>query len=92
MNSLIDTLLAEHRLMAEAQATVRRDLLALAAQQRETLDPTTIAHLADCYRRHIAREEETLLPLARRLLMPEDVAEISRSMTARRLPPPDASP
>ena len=84
VNSLIETLLGEHQVMAEALDTVRRDLLALVAAQRGPLDAAAIAHLADCYRRHIAREESSLLPLAKRLLTAEDVVRLSLAMTERR--------
>ena len=84
VKSLIDALLADHQAMAEALAVVRTSLIELSTAQRWSVDATAIRHLADCYRCHIAREEGTLLPLAKRLLTAEDVTELSRAMTARR--------
>ena len=84
VQQLVAGLLADHRLMAEALAIVRRNLIALSTQRTDSLDASAIAHLATCYRRHIAKEEDRLLPLARRVLTPNNIGEISRQMTARR--------
>ncbi len=84
VKSLIDTLLADHQTMAKALAVVRTNLIGLSTAQRPSIDAAAIRHLADCYRRHIAREESSLLPLAKRLLTAEDVVRLSLAMTERR--------
>ena len=84
VKSLIDALLADHQTMAMVLAVVRTDLIELSTAPRQSIDAAAIRHLADCYRRHIAREESSLLPLAKRLLTAADVIRLSHAMTERR--------
>lgn len=84
VRALVDDLLAEHARMAEAVDAVRRELRPIAEGARGTLDAEVLARMAALYRRHIARETRDLLPLARRLLTPGDIAALGRAMSVRR--------
>jgi hemerythrin-like domain-containing protein len=43
-----------------------------------------VREFSETQRRHVTWEDRVLLPLARQRLTPEDLAEIGRSMAARR--------
>ncbi|MBS1197020.1 MAG: hemerythrin protein [Proteobacteria bacterium] len=82
--ALVRDLLADHVLMAEALAEVRRQLLLIAEAKSAALEENAVRLLASRYRRHIARENAELLPLSQRLLTPLDMRSLSQAMTARR--------
>ena len=86
--SLIDELLRDHAQMALALAAVRQQLHPLANGQPDgTLDAASVQRLATLYRQHIDKENQRLLPLARRTLSAADIATLSQHMTARRRQP-----
>jgi hemerythrin-like domain-containing protein len=82
----------EHVAMDQAWGSLRVALGAVAEGRRpEALEPPALdaANFVARYRRHMAKEEDELLPLARRLLQPEDLQAMGEAMAARRgLPPP----
>ncbi len=81
---LVRDLLADHARMAAALDVVKRQLTSIAEGVGTILDEAAVRRLAELYRQHIAKENTTLLPLSRRLLLPLDVETLSRAMTARR--------
>lgn len=82
--TLVKELLADHALMSSAWHAVRQQLVPLADGTSATLDASSVQVLASRYRRHIERENREMLPLARRLLTPQDIKALSQAMTARR--------
>jgi hemerythrin-like domain-containing protein len=84
VQALIRDLLDDHARMAAALAVVRGQLAPIAAGEAAPLDEAAVRRLAALYRGHIERENGELLPLARRLLAPDDVRALSVAMSARR--------
>lgn len=87
VQSFVRELLEDHRQMAAALDVVRSQLDPIAEGRSAALEADAVLALADVYRRHIAKENERLIPLSRRLLRPEDIATLSRAMTERRSTP-----
>lgn len=81
---LVQDLLADHVLMSSAWRTVRQQLVSLVDGDRSALSEPSVQLLATRYRRHIDRENQVVLPLARRLLTPQDIMNLSQAMTMRR--------
>jgi len=82
--TLVKELLADHALMSAAWHAVRQQLVPLADGASATLEASSVQLLASRYRRHIERENREMLPLARRLLTPQDIEALSQAMTFRR--------
>ena len=82
--TLVQDLLADHVLMAEALAKVRGQLLLIVAEKSAAFDENAVRLLATRYRKHIEKENAELLPLSKRLLLQEDILFLSKAMTARR--------
>lgn len=80
----IERLLGEHTQMNNAWRALRPLLRAIAEDRSDTLDSGVAARFIDCYARHIAFENGTLLPLAQTLLDDAALQRIGRSMAARR--------
>jgi hemerythrin-like domain-containing protein len=78
---LIDELRAEHREMERGWQALREVLVRIARGERAGLAPDAFAAL---YRRHIAREENALLPYAASVLVAAQRASLGTSMAARR--------
>lgn len=83
-HTFIDSLLADHSRMAAALGDVRQQLLPIADGSSTSLTETSVALLTLLYRQHIEKENRELLPLARRLLTPDDIKAMSQAMTLRR--------
>jgi hemerythrin-like domain-containing protein len=77
----------EHELNNDLAAFMVDDLEAL-ADGRSLTNPVRLVNnvreFSETQRRHVTWEDRVLLPLARQRLTPEDLAEIGRSMAARR--------
>ena len=84
LSALIDWILADHQTMFAAWAAMRRRLEPISLGAPGQLPAEDVADFAAHYRRHIAREEQELLPYARALLDDRDIAAMSATMTARR--------
>lgn len=84
VGTLVKELLADHALMSSAWHAVRQQLVPLADGTSAALDEPSVQLLASRYRRHIERENREMLPLARRLLRPQDIVALSQEMTTRR--------
>ena len=84
LRDLTDALKAEHRALDADWRRVRASLAQIAAGTSTHLASDDVEALVGRYERHIAREEQELLPMAARLLGDEDVARIGRSMRERR--------
>jgi len=80
----IERLLGEHKEMDLAWRALRPLLLAIADDSANTLDQAIAAHFIDCYARHIAFENEHLLPLAQRLLNAAQLQVLGQHMATRR--------
>ena len=83
---LTSELREEHVAMDEAWERLRPSVAAIAAGNSAEVDATNFIAR---YRDHMAREESDLFPLAKKLLMAEDLRAMGEAMAARRgLSPP----
>lgn len=81
---LIDQLLGEHVHMDKAWQALRPMLADIAAARSAALDAAAVAHFIALYEKHIATENNQLLPLAARLLNATQLQHIGQNMAARR--------
>ena len=84
LRELTEALTAEHRALDADWRRIRASLAQVAAGTSAHLGSDDVEALVGRYERHIAREEQELLPMAARLLGDEDVARIGKAMRARR--------
>jgi hemerythrin-like domain-containing protein len=84
LRELTQCLSAEHRLLEAAWAQVRSALEQVVAGTVPLLSGAEVEALAGAYERHIAREDDELLPMAARLLGPDALAAIGAAMRKRR--------
>ena len=84
LRELTESLQAEHRALDADWRRVRASLAQIAAGTSAQLASEDVEALVSRYERHIAREEQELLPMAARLLADEDVARIGKAMRERR--------
>jgi hemerythrin-like domain-containing protein len=84
LHGLIDELLGQHRELEQAWAELRWKVEGVWLGTMRTLEAEEVARLAELYRLHIAREEEELLPLARRFLEDKQLDLVGRAMRLRR--------
>lgn len=84
LRDLTDALTAEHRALDAQWQRVRASLAQIAAGTSAHLGSDDVEALVGLYERHIAREEQELLPMAARLLADEEVARIGKAMRERR--------
>ena len=81
---LLDTLISEHHDMERLWSGLRAELDKLTRGDAGALSRESARRFTEAYRAHIAREDETLLPLARRLLDEVALARLGEAMAARR--------
>lgn len=83
-------LCAEHRVLERYWQALRERLSRIAAGEHAALPAALVQDFANGYRRHVAREEAELLPLAQRLLDADGVERLGDAMLQRRgiSPPP----
>ncbi len=84
IKTLIDRLLAQHVVMFAAWSDMRAILVKIAEGVDTPLPEAMIERLSGSYTRHIQLEETELLPLSARLLTPEQIMEVGKSMAQRR--------
>ncbi len=84
IEALLERLLAEHTVMFAAWDELRAILLPLANGVNTPLPESLTGKFIRCYTDHIAFEEAELLPLAARLLDPQQIIGIGKSMAERR--------
>ena len=84
LRELIDALCAQHRELEQVWGRIRWKLEGIWLGIEPELGAEEVAHMADLYQRHIAREEEEMLPLAARLLGDAQLDIVGRSMRLRR--------
>ncbi|AYH45019.1 hemerythrin domain-containing protein [Azoarcus sp. DN11] len=84
LGTLIDWILADHQRLFAGWAQMRARLECIARGESADLTPAAVEEFAGAYRRHIAREEGELLPVARSVLGAQDIEVLSGTMTARR--------
>jgi hemerythrin-like domain-containing protein len=77
-------LAAEHRELDSHWRRVRSALALVAAGTSTALVGDDIGAFVGLYRRHVAREESELLPMAARLLGDEVLDRVGRAMRERR--------
>lgn len=84
LDALLQRLLKEHVVMLAAWDDLRPVLLQLAEGMNTRLDERLAERFINAYTTHIAVENSELLPLAARLLTPEQLRQIGTCMAARR--------
>lgn len=84
LDELLQRLLQEHVVMLAAWNELRPMLLQLAEGMNARLDERLANRFINSYTMHIAVENSELLPLAARLLTPEQLRQIGMSMAERR--------
>ena len=82
--ALVARLEAEHLVLAANWRHLRPLLAGIAAGQRAVLPPKLVRDATAAYDAHIEAEETELIPLARELLPPEEIAAVGRAMARRR--------
>lgn len=87
--SLIARLRSEHRDMECSWQVVRDDLERIANGDGASLCKTAVERFDSVHCEHMRVEEEELMPLARSLLQPSELAAVGRAMVERRgaIPP-----
>jgi iron-sulfur cluster repair protein YtfE (RIC family) len=81
---LIDVLSTDHRTLEAHWLRLRLPLLQLSTGEPVQLQADDVHALVDLYLQHIEREEQELLPMARRLLSDEALDRVGRTMRQRR--------
>ncbi|MCK9199743.1 MAG: hemerythrin domain-containing protein [Gallionella sp.] len=84
LDTLLQRLLAEHVVMLATWGKLRPVLLQLAEGMNIRLDEKLAERFINSYTMHIAVENSELLPLAARLLSPEQLRQIGTRMAERR--------
>lgn len=84
LDALLQRLLREHAAMLAAWDELRPILLQLAEGMNARLEDRLAERFIDSYTGHIAVENAELLPLAERLLTPDQLRQIGTCMAARR--------
>lgn len=84
IRQLVDSLTVEHRELELRWQALRAWLARVEAGDAVPTQPGEIDQFVDQYQRHIAREEQELLPMAARLLDPTALDRMSQSMGRRR--------
>ena len=77
-------LTADHRLLETAWQRLRGVLARVAAGEAATLEAADVEALVGPYERHMALEDDELMPMAARLLGADDLARIGHAMRMRR--------
>ena len=88
IETVLATLAWEHTMERFLTFDLRLDLKALVSGKQNVDDSLVVFKdlrtFAESQRRHLAWEENVVLPLARKRLTPEDLAEMGRNMVTRR--------
>lgn len=84
LREMIEGLTADHRALEAAWQRLRDVLECILAGESAPLESDDVEAFVGLYERHIAREEDELLPMAARLLDEGELARIGRAMRERR--------
>ena len=84
VDGLLAELALEHRTLAANWRHLRPLLASIAAGARANLSPRQVAEVRAAYDAHIAKEEDTLIPLAAQAFDAPTLARIGAEMAARR--------
>lgn len=84
LEALSECIIADHRRLSAAWEELRVLLAEIADGHAADLTGAGLARFVDDYRKHLAHEEDVMLPFARRLLGSEALEALGASMTARR--------
>jgi hypothetical protein len=84
VRELVMELQSQHGRLHAGWRRLRPLLAGIASGQRANLPPGLVHEVQEAYGRHIALEDEMLLPLCGDLLSDDDLAAIGREMAARR--------
>lgn len=82
--ALLDRLLSDHRIIAQAWDALRPALLQLAERQPTNIPPDSAERFIAAYTSHITTENTELLPLAACLLNSQQLQLIGQNMAKRR--------
>lgn len=82
--NLLDRLLTEHVVLLSAWDALRPNLQRLSAGDEVSLRPNLVEDFIACYSAHIATENTELLPMAARVLNPQQLAFMGQKMAERR--------
>ncbi len=81
---LVTHLLERHVVLDAAWDELRGELQEILSSQSARLTPHVVQNLIRAYRTHIEMENAQLLPMAKRLMTPAQLATLGRSMSQRR--------
>ena len=84
LRDITAALTREHRELDGAWRALRVQLESVTRGDASALDAAAVDDLISRHARHIAREEEELLPMAKRLLSDDQLQDLGRAMQARR--------
>lgn len=84
IRKLTEGLSADHRQLEAIWAGLKQTLEQIAGGQAALLPSEKVMAFVDLYERHIALEEDELIPMAARLLSDNDITRIGRAMRKRR--------
>jgi len=84
LRKLVAALQSQHRELELAWEELRWKLEGICLGTQPGLDADEVGRLVELYRKHIAREEEELLPLAARVLGVTQLDDVGRAMRLRR--------
>lgn len=88
LRELTASLSDDHRRLEAGWRPLRTLLQRIADGEPEALDPAAAQAWVADYRRHLAREDAELLPMAARLLDDDAIVQVGRAMRERRGIPP----
>ncbi len=86
LRDLIAQLLTDHQAMEAAWQQLEQELkrLTLPGAEVSVLQEETVSRFVGLYRQHLTKENELLLPAARKLLVADDIQHLGQAMAARR--------
>ena len=84
LQALVPEILADHRRMDLAWASIKGQLDAIASGSAAQLSAPEVARFAEAYQAHMAKEEGQLAPMAKRLFSAEQMAQLGAAMQRRR--------
>ena len=84
LQALAPVILQDHKDMDALWQDLHEQLTAIAEGDAATLSASAVQRFSQRYASHMEREESTMAPMALRLFSPEQMAQLGKSMQARR--------
>ena len=84
LQALAPVILQDHQDMDALWQDLHEQLLAVAEGRSAVLSASAVQRFSQRYLSHMEREESTMAPMAMRLFSPEQMAQLGKSMQARR--------